>query len=64
MATPQDDVEVGVPGISAGAWTAEWWDTRGGSILRTDTVTAADGRLVLAVPRFTRDVAVRVRPKE
>jgi len=41
-------------------WTVEWWDTFTGEIIRRDTVKTTDGKLQLAAPDFTRDLAVKV----
>ena len=57
-----DGVTLSVPVDRAGPMRAEWWDTRKGSVIRTDDATAADGVLRLTAPAFTRDVALRVFP--
>ncbi len=57
-----EGVTVTVPVDRAGAMRVEWWDTRKGTVTRTDDVTAANGVLRLTAPPFTRDVALRVFP--
>ena len=43
-----------------GTWQVEWWKTSTGEVVRRDTATAASGELILTVPDFSSDVAVRV----
>ena len=59
---PQTGVTMVVPNVTAGDWSALWFDTRLGKPVRTDHVTAKDGVLTLDVPDFTRDVALRLTP--
>jgi len=40
-------------------YQVHWWDTRTGRVVRTDRAAAKAGRLSLAVPAFTRDIALR-----
>jgi hypothetical protein len=55
---------VRIEAFKPGAYTAEFWNTVSGEIISTAGVTVADdGLLTLAAPVFTRDVAVKVRPK-
>jgi hypothetical protein len=56
----QQAVELTVPNIESGKFAAQWWDTRKGQTIRTDDVTAKDGRLTLDVPTFNRDIALRL----
>jgi hypothetical protein len=52
---------VTLDGVADGAYQVEWWDTYAGRPTGTAEVTAAGGRLELAVPAVERDVACRVR---
>lgn len=52
--------EVSIAGLSDGAYTAEWWDTRSGRPVRQETLTASGGRLVLRVSSLASDTAVKV----
>ena len=60
--TTFDGVTLSVPVDRAGPMRVEWWDTRKGTVIRSDDVTAAGGVLQLTAPAFTRDVALRVFP--
>lgn len=44
----------------AGGCPVEWWDTRTGEVLGKASVQPDQGRLVLAAPEFTHDLACRV----
>ena len=51
-------------GMPAGRYTAQWWDTVSGQIVRTDNVTAdASGALRVCVPDFINDIAGKVFAK-
>jgi hypothetical protein len=54
-------ISLAVPLPRAGTYTAQWWDTRRGVIVRKAAVTEKSGESVkLTVPPFTRDIAVRL----
>ncbi len=55
-------VALDVPVAKAGAFTAQWWDTRTGQIVRTQAVRVANGKAALVVPPFSRDIALRLFP--
>lgn len=38
----------------------EWWDTRSGEVVRSEAGVAGQGKVVLNVPDFSRDLACRV----
>ncbi len=42
-----------------GTWQVEWWNTSTGDVVRRDTATAAGGELILTIPDFSTDLAVR-----
>jgi hypothetical protein len=46
--------------VPPGTWEATWLDTRSGLTLPGGAVDAAAGRVMLAAPTFTRDVALRM----
>ena len=50
------DVTVGSPGN----YRIEWWGTWAGKVMRTEEATATEGRIVLRLPAFTRDVACKI----
>lgn len=60
----QAGVTMVVPNVSAGTWSAAWWDTHAGKTVRTDQVSTKDGVLTLAVPTFSRDIALRLTPAD
>jgi len=59
-----DDVVVELPAASISRYSIQWWDTRKGEVIRTDEVTAEDGKLKLQPPAWSRDIAARVRTSE
>ena len=57
---PMSGAHITVQGLSAGAYTVEWWDTTSGARNRTESVTVgADGRLTFVVSNLTGDSAVK-----
>lgn len=50
-------------GMSAGNYTARYWNTYTGALVRTDNLTASGGSLVLNIPAFRRDIVVKVTPE-
>ena len=55
-----DSVTLEVPAERGGEHSVEWWDTRTGQVVQRQSVAAADGKLQLRVPPFSRDIALRV----
>ena len=52
-----------IPGLQAGAYRVEFWDTSVGRIVSESTTTVQEGRpLELSVPGFVWDIAVKVKP--
>ncbi|MCY2990970.1 MAG: hypothetical protein NTY19_24305 [Planctomycetota bacterium] len=47
-----------------GMWQVEWWDTFKGEVIRREAIQAAGGHLLLPVPDFTRDLAVKMQRAE
>jgi hypothetical protein len=47
-------------GLRDGAYRLEWWDTRKGAVLRSTTAVCKAGKLPVAAPAFTRDIAAKV----
>jgi hypothetical protein len=52
-----------VNGLQSGAYTVEVWDTLAGTILETQTVEAEDGSIEIALPTFTQDLALKIKPR-
>jgi hypothetical protein len=51
-----------LPGLKAGSWRAEVWDTWSGTVLRTsDVKVPASGEARIALPPVEKDVAVKLR---
>lgn len=53
-----------VPGLKAGDYQVEFYDTKTGKILEKSTITAAGETLTLLLPGFSGDLAVKLKPKE
>jgi hypothetical protein len=49
-------------GLGPGGYTVLWWDTHEGQPVSRQTVSPDRGRLLLAVPPFTRDLACKITP--
>ncbi len=50
-------------GVPPGTYTAEWWDTRTGTVIGTETFTAgANGQLSFAVGNLASDKALKLWP--
>ena len=49
-----------LPISSDSSYHVEWWDTRKGEIIKSETASPRGGKLVLAIPAFERDIAARV----
>ncbi len=56
---PLKSLRASVPAAS-GSWRVEWWDTFSGEVVRREVIQSASGRLSLAVPDLSRDIAARV----
>ncbi len=50
-----------IEGLDAGNYQVEWWNTYDGKTMKKETAAAQGGRLTLAVPTFSRDIACKVR---
>jgi hypothetical protein len=56
-------VTVGLRGLNNGWYTIEFYETRGaGGIIQTSSSPAESGRLSIAFPDFSKDIAVKIRP--
>jgi hypothetical protein len=58
--TPVEGATLTLDGIANGDWTARWIDAYTGLDVAVEAVVASDEGLVLAVPTFVRDVALRL----
>ena len=56
-----DGVCAYLPAKSGARYRIEWWDTWRGHVVEESQLTAQDGNLRLAPPRFERDVVCKVR---
>ena len=59
---PIDSATITVEGLDPHSYVVLWWDTHEGEPVSKQTVTAEQGRLQLAVPPFTRDLACKIAP--
>ncbi len=58
------DVSVVLRGIDDGPYAVEFHETRGpGGIIQINNVSTEAGKLLLALPDFTKDIAVKVKPR-
>jgi len=58
---PTKPARLAIRGLRDGARTVEWWETWRGAVARRETGTVVNGRLTLALPPITTDVALRLR---
>ena len=58
---PTKPARVVIRGLRDGARTVQWWETWKGSVEHTDSVTAVNGALTLAIPSISTDVAAKIR---
>jgi len=61
---PIDAVEVQLDSLAPGRYDVQWWDTREGKIIRREEITVTSAPVRLAAPKFARDVAVKVVPRD
>jgi hypothetical protein len=59
---PLTGLTLTVMGLQDGSYTAKWYDPSTGQWLTESTVTIEDGNLMLDVPAFSVDVALRIEP--
>lgn len=60
-----EGVAMRVPGLAAGAYRVEFWDTVSGRRMTDTPATVGDnGELAVDVPAFARDIAFKVKPSE
>ncbi len=59
---PIDTATITIEGLGRGNYTVLWWDTNEGQPVSRQTVSPDLGRLQLAVPPFTRDLACKITP--
>lgn len=58
---PSRDVTITVQGNWSGGVRVQWWDTRNGTIVRSETMRAGRAPLRLRAPVFTGDIACSLR---
>jgi hypothetical protein len=58
--TPVAGATLALGGLADGAWSARWIDAYTGEDLAVEPAVVAGGSVVLAVPTFARDVALRM----
>jgi hypothetical protein len=51
---------VEISGFQDGDYTVEWWDTYDGEIVKSETVTVSEGRLLVTLKGLGRDVALKI----
>jgi hypothetical protein len=55
-------LSVTVSGLGDGSYTARWFDPQSGAWLAQSKVQSAGGKLTLAVPAFSADLALQLKP--
>lgn len=58
---PVQGATIRLGGVANGTWSSEWLDTRANTIVPGATLEARSDGVELAVPPFSRDIAVRMR---
>lgn len=58
---PIKDLKTALRGLPDGNYKVEWWDTRQGKLLSTQTLRSKNQVLPLTPPEFTRDIAAKIR---
>ncbi len=53
-------LSVPMPKSASGNYTAQWWNTRSGKVMEEKKVEVDKGVVKLAIPTFTRDIALRL----
>lgn len=56
------DAAIVVPTTGNAPLLAAWWDTRSGKIISKSKVQPSEGKLSIAIPAFTRDIALNLSP--
>ncbi len=54
------NINVEIPVRKNGKFKVEWWDTWNSKIVKTETVTAKNGKVKVLPPRFMRDIAAKI----
>ncbi len=62
MPTPQTGIRLALPVPRPGLYQLAWWDTRRGIVVQTLRLPSSGKRLLVSVPPFTRDIALRLVP--
>ena len=52
-----------VKDLQPGSYTVELWDTIKGTVASTSTVESSDGTATLALPTFSTDLAIKIKPQ-
>ena len=60
LPSPQAGIRLTLPVPRPGVYDLTWWDTRTGVPLKTSRLAASGKSLLVPVPFFTRDIALRV----
>lgn len=57
---PVQGASLALEGLEPGRYRAVWWDTWKGQAMAQDEIEAREGRITLAIPAFSRDIACKV----
>jgi hypothetical protein len=54
-------LQLTIKGMSDGQYSLTWWDTHAGKPIKTDNAASNDGALVVEIPTFQTDMALKVQ---
>jgi len=60
--SPQTGIRLALPVPRPGVYHLAWWDTRRGVVIQSQRLPSSGQRLLVPVPPFTRDIALRAVP--
>jgi hypothetical protein len=58
--TRYENLTWSIPVRRPGTYRLDWWDTRAGRVVRSETIATERGEIPVRLPTFTRDIALRM----
>lgn len=59
-----EEVKIALPGFKDQLYDLEFWDTYRGKVIRRAKLEPDGGRLAFELPRFSNDIAFKIRPRK